>query len=479
MQKWLALTILVCLLAACERLDSGSPPAFVGTPHWVAVSATQISLSWQAGTDDKNDASELAYGIWYAKDNETLSLDGTPQVITSEGALAYNLVGLQADREYQVVVRARDRGLAYSSNTNSIAPKTSASGSGLFKAEVTHDRSDDINGLLAGPIFTTDRDALGVISGSNIHWYESDSAGALSLSSNRITLSENILEAHIARVRESESYGDLYVLTATTLTYFKASGQAQYANGTTPFNQVPQAGTLAFSDLNDDTHLDISFLNAQNEAFISLGDGAGAFVDRPSISLGNFSHHLLFADINEDNLLDLITFGTDGIKTMQADNSDDNLTYAAEVLVDAFARDSGKTTRLLAGDGNNDGYIDLYAFVHDAGNDETLLRVYLGKQADGGFETASETSYSGSPYSQPLVVNFDGSAGDDLLFNHDAANNVAAYYGSTGTFQSLGGYFGGDGTIHQKAVADFDGDGKADLVVGSNDSNKFSLLLRL
>ncbi|ABF43018.1 Integrin-like protein [Candidatus Koribacter versatilis Ellin345] len=234
---------------------------------------------------------------------------------------------------------------------------------------------------------------------------------------------------------------------------FLGDGLGSFTQGATLAADSPNAVIAA--DLNGDGKLDIAILNLETIA-IYLGNGDGTFRLKSSPSTGDWGYGFTIGDFNDDGIPDFaVTENYLNVVQLLLGNGDGTFRLGASFPSGNNPED------IVTADFNHDGAMDL-AFVNQM---DYTASVLLG-DGTGNFTLGSTISLSDSPYT--LVV------GD---FNNDGIPDL----GISALVQGASIFLGaGDGSFTQvstvscgssangygMAVADFNADGKTDLVVG-------------
>jgi hypothetical protein len=229
------------------------------------------------------------------------------------------------------------------------------------------------------------------------------------------------------------------------------SPAASFPVGTTP--QVVRT-----ADFNNDGRLDLATTNFANypngTLSVLLGDGQGGFGAASHFAGGVDPTALAVGDFNNDGNLDLATIGNQlSVRLGIGDG-----TFQPPVNIDLPNTGTTWLLSVAAADFNADGKMDLAVTAGDGvGSAEGGYEVLLGDGA-GGFAVSDSWFEFGHPRilavadlnadGMPDLVLADGSGTDVLLSNGD------------GTLR----YSGAVGSVWAMAVGDFTGDGIPDLV---------------
>jgi Big-like domain-containing protein/VCBS repeat protein len=226
------------------------------------------------------------------------------------------------------------------------------------------------------------------------------------------------------------------------------------------------ASSVAVADVNGDGKIDLVVLNSDDphpSSFaVLLGNGDGTFqAARTHVLADSKVFAISLADLNRDGRVDLLVATSGGVSVLLG-NGDGTFQTARQY--------SGGVKSMTVIDLNGDGKLDLVMF-------SSTVSVLLGN-GDGTFQAAITFEVGSSPGEFVAAdVNSDGKP--DLLIRYNGIADRASRSGVVGV--SLGN---GDGTFQREfyyldggfnrggiAVADVNGDGKPDVIVGNECRN--------
>jgi hypothetical protein len=246
---------------------------------------------------------------------------------------------------------------------------------------------------------------------------------------------------------------------------------------TVPVVQQPGIPFLIFQtagvqiiDLNNDTKPDVA-MDQFGTLFVALGDGTGGFTSTAQSNTGS-SNQLVYADVTGDGIPDIVQ--DNGLLNIWIGKGDG--TFSLPVNGNSYILDSGGLSSLAVTDINGDGSPD----IAQLGEDYKQVSLFFGN-GKGSFAGAAALSTTTDGVNDPFfllpeeVGDIVGNGYSDVLFI-DA--NVAAPYVVSGLSDGKGGFTYITAvpasavpllSFLQPVSADFNGDGKQDLVIANGD----------
>jgi len=268
------------------------------------------------------------------------------------------------------------------------------------------------------------------------------------------------------------------------------NGDGTFQPATSYWSGGGEALSVAIADVNGDGKPDLLVANyygrddtSHGAVGVLLGNGDGTFQPAIAFSSGSISGlSLAVGDVNGDGKPDLVVSHRqdfvgdyDGTITLLLGNGDG--TFQSPVLFEG----TGDTSVALK-DVNGDGKLDIVATLSCSRgicNREGSVTVLLGN-GDGTFQQSMSYDSGGKGPASMALADLNGDGKLDLVVtNSYGASSVAGVLlgNGDGTFQHVVTHgLGGAGTT-SIAVADVNGDGKADLLVINNNESTLGILL--
>lgn len=224
---------------------------------------------------------------------------------------------------------------------------------------------------------------------------------------------------------------------------------------------------LANADLNGDGLMDIASVNQDsNNVAVLFGSGAGNFNAPVYYSVGTGPVSIISGDYNGDGKLDIITGNSGSYNISVLLNSGSGI-FSAPVN---YA--TSNIGAIISVDVNNDGKMDVVA-SNGGVSLVSGIQVLLNNGSGTFSAPVNSAPYSRSSYIATDDFNGDGKA--DIVISMDSSNGSAylkVYTGdNTGAFVLQNGYlvnFGPTGTASTPVCSDFNSDGKPDVAISNN-----------
>jgi hypothetical protein len=257
--------------------------------------------------------------------------------------------------------------------------------------------------------------------------------------------------------------------------------------GTPQFTTVSGAGNaLATGDFNSDGNTDLVLIRAGNGISSLLGDGAGHFSTQPiaNTRYGGINS-LVVSEFNADGIPDVAVAGGPYVTiftgTGNGQFNREPRMASLGVLVDEPYDVGISLVSIATGYLNNDGEIDLVMASRTSNAGTGDFRVLIG---DLGplFNYNLSSGADNTPFAV-AVADFNGDGRDDVVAANEVSDNVSVLLGGAADFHLF--CFKADFSVKEGtnaahpdgvAVADFDGDNKPDIVTTNFNWNKATIL---
>ena len=247
-----------------------------------------------------------------------------------------------------------------------------------------------------------------------------------------------------------------------TIRILIGNGDGSFGNGTgtEPAYYGDGAAAMSVSDFNRDGNLDtadVGSFSGGSALVTEYGTSTGTFNSNDThLGIGNYVS-LAVGDFNEDGWADIVTGNSNGTLSILTNNQ------RGHFLTDNVIQDDGLSNinSIVAADFNNDGHIDVAAANSSASN----ISVMLG---NGNGTLSPPVFYSLSAAAGEIITgDFNQDGFSDLAFDSQISSSSTSVgvleNDGTGHF-TLGANMSMSGPIGQIDSADFNGDGKADIV---------------
>jgi hypothetical protein len=233
--------------------------------------------------------------------------------------------------------------------------------------------------------------------------------------------------------------------------------------------------SVVVADVNGDGKLDAIVANENSNTLgVLLGNGDGTFQSAVTYGSGGRSPtSVAVADVNGDGRPDLVVANASAVTSASGSiavlfgNGDGTFQPAV-----TYGSGGDFAWSTAVADVNGDGHLDIIV----ANQNDNTIGVLLGR-GDGTFQSAVTYRSGSNSFTWSVVVaDVNGDGKPDIVVADECDNYPTCAHGTVGvllgngegTFQAAVVYFSGGSEANSVAVADVNGDGKLDLIVGNN-----------
>jgi Bacterial Ig-like domain (group 3)/FG-GAP-like repeat len=211
---------------------------------------------------------------------------------------------------------------------------------------------------------------------------------------------------------------------------------------------------VAVGDVNGDGHPDL--VVADSGVSVLLGNGDGTFQSPVSYSTGRNATSVAISDVNGDGKSDVVVADPGGVSVLLG-NGDGTFQTAV-----TYGLDGSYTASVAVGDVNGDGKPDIVVTDYLAG----VVAVMLGN-GDGTFQTYTTYSSGGAYPASVAIADVNGDGRPDIVVANLIGGVGVLLGNSDGTFRAPVSYSCDVNESASVAIADVNGDGKLDIMVAT------------
>jgi hypothetical protein len=261
---------------------------------------------------------------------------------------------------------------------------------------------------------------------------------------------------------------------SSTVTIFFGDGFGNFPGSTTlTAGRLPL--DIISEDFDGDTLFDLAVANGDSDnVSIFRSAGNGSFRPRKNFSVGEQPRSLAVLDVDDDTIPDIaVSQGMDNTIGFLMGDGDGTFSLEASTLPGAALN----VDELIAADLDGDGFQDLAWIDQKLVNEPASVSVYLHDGVAWFIQAPSSDLPTGTFAEGLVATDLDRRDGVDLVVANRFDDTAQVYYGDgTGLFTDEG-TFGAGHEPFAIAVADFNRDGREDIVTADFNGDSVSILL--
>ena len=254
----------------------------------------------------------------------------------------------------------------------------------------------------------------------------------------------------------------------------------------TPGPSVPAAQWVTTADINGDGKPDLIEANETNQVAVFInttqpGDTVPSFAAPVYFNAGGAVSMVVATDVNGDNLPDLLAIDSDNNAVDVLINTtipgDTNVTFSN---FQGF-QGGNNVNWIAAGDLNGDGMADIVA----VNNIDNTISVYINTMAQGDTTPSfalQQVFTAGNVPNSVVIADINGDGNADVVIGNDGDSYISVLLNTTPNLSTTVSFAPeqtfATGSVPMAVVAaDVDGDGRLDIIAGNNQDSTVSVLM--
>lgn len=280
----------------------------------------------------------------------------------------------------------------------------------------------------------------------------------------RTTVVTNYGDVHVGDMN-LDGRDDVIVTNGGNLDIYLSNGDGTFGTPMSFATGASAVAALAITDLNGDHVPDLMIIDNNSEVITALGNDDGTFQAPTSVPYSGNADSAVIADLNGDGKLDFAAIESGAVTVYLNDGSG---SYQGPTYLDSNLP-SNYAYHLVAGDLNGDGKPDLVA----SDEDYVVNNVAIFLNSGNGTFSNGVSQWAGFLTAGLAIADVNGDGKSDIVAANTSGSDITVLLGNgDGTVQSpLVGYAVGGYPWSNPVVADFNADGKPDVIIPDNEFN--------